>query len=305
MLYFDKVMPMSLHSAAYVCPCITNAITYMHRNMGFWSINYLDDFGSAEESHKVFRSFSSIRNLLHDIGAQEAEKKAVEPCTQMEFLGTFVDTLKMTLSITPHREIELINELDKWSKLKYARKKQLQSLVGKLNFITNCVQSGRIFLNRLIQEINEYLETGMKEVSTEIMKDMQWWIQFLPTYQGTSMLWLCDCMEYNMELSADSCLSGRGGMCGTEYFHIKFSPSLLEKTHHISQHEIFTVMIAIKLWSQCLEKKVIRIYIDNEATMWAINKGKSKDAFMLDCVCEIAWHTARTDTLLQVKFVYG
>ena len=45
LLYFDKVVPMGLRSAAYICQRVTNAIVYAHRSFGYWSINYLDDFG--------------------------------------------------------------------------------------------------------------------------------------------------------------------------------------------------------------------------------------------------------------------
>ena len=64
LLFFDQVMPMGLCSAAYVCQRMTNAITYIHRKMGYWSINYLDDFGSAELAEKAWDSFQAMRNLL-------------------------------------------------------------------------------------------------------------------------------------------------------------------------------------------------------------------------------------------------
>ena len=48
LLYFDKVVPMGLKLAAYICQRVTNAVVYVHRSFGYWSINYLDDFGSAE-----------------------------------------------------------------------------------------------------------------------------------------------------------------------------------------------------------------------------------------------------------------
>ena len=45
LLYFDKTVPMGLCSAAYICQRVTNAIVFVHRSFGYWSINYLDDFG--------------------------------------------------------------------------------------------------------------------------------------------------------------------------------------------------------------------------------------------------------------------
>ena len=53
LLYFDKYMPMGLRSAAYICQRVTTAIKFAHGQMGYWSINYLDDFGSAEEASQA------------------------------------------------------------------------------------------------------------------------------------------------------------------------------------------------------------------------------------------------------------
>ena len=101
MLYFDKMMPMGLHSAAYVCQHITNAIVFVHREMGFWSINYLDDFGSAEKDEVIWASYHALGKLLEQLGVKESIEKAVPPCTKMEFLSTLVDSKNMVLSVAP------------------------------------------------------------------------------------------------------------------------------------------------------------------------------------------------------------
>ena len=81
LLFFDKCMPMGLHSAAYVCQRITNAIVHIHNQMGHFSINYLDDFGSAELWSNVWDSYWALERLLIQLGVQEAKEKAVKPTT--------------------------------------------------------------------------------------------------------------------------------------------------------------------------------------------------------------------------------
>lgn len=90
-------MPMGLRSAAFVCQRVTNAI---HRQMGYWSINYLDDFGSAEPEQLAQKSYDAMKHLLFALGAPEAKEKLVKPCTRMEFLGNTVDTVKQTLEVS-------------------------------------------------------------------------------------------------------------------------------------------------------------------------------------------------------------
>ena len=86
-LFFDKVMPMGLRSAAFCCQRVTNAITHIHDQNGFWCINYLDDFGSAEPAHVAWHSFLALGALFQRLGAMEAMQKAQSPCHRMEFLG--------------------------------------------------------------------------------------------------------------------------------------------------------------------------------------------------------------------------
>ena len=56
-LYFDKMMNLGLRSATYVCQRVLNSIVYAHLGLGFWSINCLDDFGSAEKGGRCNSQF--------------------------------------------------------------------------------------------------------------------------------------------------------------------------------------------------------------------------------------------------------
>ena len=76
------------------------------------------------------------------IGGQEVEDRSIPPTTRMEFLGNTVDTIKMTIEVSEHRKIKLIQLLDGWLQKHTFNLKQLQSLIGKLSFVTNCIRAG-------------------------------------------------------------------------------------------------------------------------------------------------------------------
>ena len=100
LLYFDKVVQMGLRSAAYICQSVTNSIVFAHRQFRYWSINYLDEFASAELQVYAWDSYNLFTKLLEVIGVSEAEEKAVPSTTRMEFLGNTVDTVKMSLEVS-------------------------------------------------------------------------------------------------------------------------------------------------------------------------------------------------------------
>ena len=301
LFYIDKFMPMGLVSAAYSCQKITNAITYIHRNMGYWSINYLDDFGSAEPQETAWDSYNAMGRLLKSVGATEAVEKAVPPTPRLEFLGNILDTDKYTVEVSEQRLHELMIELNNWLQITRFTKKRIQSLIGKLNFITNCVKAGRVFLNRLISEMKKCPEYGFRVVTKELLKDVQWWLKYLPTYNGVSMMWLLDNMPVDTLLATDACLIGGGAVCGNEYFHVKFPPQVLQNTSNIAQLELLVIVLALKVWAPSFTGMVVRISSDSLNSVRAVNNGKSNDEFMLQCIREIAWISAKNGFLFTVS----
>ena len=303
LLYWDKVMPMGLTSAAYACQVTTSSIVFIHNSLGFWSINYLDDFGSAEKKADAWDSYNLMDRILTSIGIQEAKEKAVPPTTRMEFLGNTVDTVKMTLEVSPDRCKELLNLLKEWKTRRNYSKKQIQSLIGKLSFVTNCVRPGRIFLSRLIQAMTDCPEKGTVVVNEEIINDIDWWLGYLPSFSGVSILWLEDSLKIDELLASDASLIGGGATHGKEYFHFKFPGWILEETDNIAQREIYTIVVAIKLWGSRLAGKVVRFKTDNMISKFAINNGRSKDSFILMCLREITWILAKYEILLRCTYV--
>ena len=305
MLYFDKMMPMGLCSAVYVCQRITNSITYIHKSFGYWVTNYLDDFGSAEKAKDAFDSFQLLSRIFNAIGLQEASEKAVAPTTRMGFLGNVLDLQKMTIEVSQDRILELTQLIDRWLVKSYCSLQQLQSLIGKLSFVTNCVRAGRIFISRLIEKIGLFHEKQHIVVDDQIKADLRWWKQFLPVFNGMGILWLYDYTQPDSFIASDASLVGGGAVCEKEFFHFKFDQNILTATNNIAQRELFTILIAVKLWSKKLFGKLIRFSTDNEVSMHVINKGRSQDQFMLTCIRELAWVCANNHILIKAVFLPG
>ena len=64
----------------------------------------------------------------------------------MNCLGILVDTVAFSLEVPATRLTNLQAELTTWQVASFFTKKQLQSLLGKLSFVTVCVKPGRIFM---------------------------------------------------------------------------------------------------------------------------------------------------------------
>ena len=176
-----------------------------------------------------------------------------------------------------------------WLERKRASKRELQSLIGKLVFVGKCVYSSRIFICRLLSTLRGLKHQNHRfKISAEFRKDLQWWDSFVERFNGVTfipdMIWA----EPDLLLSTDACLSGSGGWSGTQYFSCEFPEFVRVRNFHINILELLTVLVALKLWGNNLVNKRIKIFCDNESSVWIINLGKSRDPIMLAIIREIS-----------------
>ncbi len=127
-------------------------------------------------------------------------------------LGILFDTVTMTLEVTPERLDEIRSLVGSWLRRTSASKKELQSLLGKLNFVSSCVRSSRIFVLRLLNFLREiYKSDDVQHVlPVYLHKDLLWWDTFLPLYNGISMIPMVDWSKPDNVLATDATLNGCG-----------------------------------------------------------------------------------------------
>lgn len=131
LLYFDTRCPFGLKTSAMICQRTTKAVVHCFTQLGFLADVYLDDFYGADSPARASTAFTSLRQLLQELGLQTSPDKDSPPSTKLVCLGIHVDSEEMSLSVPPFRVQELLQELSLWSQRSRYTKKQLQSLLGK------------------------------------------------------------------------------------------------------------------------------------------------------------------------------
>ena len=146
----------------------------------------------------------------------------------LEFVGNLVNSDEFTLGVIPDCTQELMFELEGWRVKHSTTQKELESLIGKLQIVSNVIKSGLLFISRLLAEMRGMPKQGKCILSSQARKDVMWWYCFLPTFKGMGILWYLDCEEVNSEFAVDMCLVAAGGVRGNECFRIQF-PSWLQQ----------------------------------------------------------------------------
>ena len=157
----DTVLSIGSRSSALCC----QRFSFIMFKFGISVLNYLDDSASAERKSNAQFAYNLVQSVLKKCGVEEALDKACPPSTIMSFLGVLFNTEKMTIEVTTERLEEIKNILLGWLEKETATLKQLQSLVGKLNFIAACLRPGRIFISRLLKWMKELYKAEVRKHS--------------------------------------------------------------------------------------------------------------------------------------------
>ena len=92
---------MGLRTAAMACQHSTNAVSYILSCVGCQVANYLDNFIGVTSIAQASQDYEYCGLLLHELGLQEPLSKACPPSTVMTCLDVQINTVGMTLSVTP------------------------------------------------------------------------------------------------------------------------------------------------------------------------------------------------------------
>ena len=292
-LFFDVRLPMGLRSAAMACQRVTNAVCFMLSRVGCNVLSYLDDFMGISAPRTAFADYALTGSLLQALGLQESSHKACPPSTRVTCLGVLFDTINFTMSVTPDRLLELQTDLlPKWLTKKSATKTELQSLIGKLAFVSKCVRPGRLFLTRILDTLRSLRRNHHRvKLSAEFRKDIRWWMRFINVYNGVSLIPTQLWSAPDSIFSTDACLTGCGGMSSEQYFHVEFPPEVLLQFTAIHLLEALAIVIALRLWGRYWRGLRIMVHCDNFSVVSSLNSGRVQDKLLAACLREI-WFLA-------------
>ena len=293
--YMDLCPPFGLKTSAMCMQRTSEAVCHIHGEKGFLSRPYLDDFGGAEKTEKQAQeALGTLQTIFEHLGLAEASHKVCQPAQQMTWLGIEYDSVTMTMAIPDVKMREIAQILDSWQGRQSATLREMQSLLGLLQFVASVSPPARIFTNRMLANLREAPQRGRESLSLGFKKDLKFFTDLFPQYNGVRLIKkeLVECQEV-MEL--DACMSGCGAYIGEQYYSEEFPEEVVKQEHIIAHLELLNVVIAIKVWGEKWAGSRICVYCDNANACFAMQTGRSRDAFIQHCVRELFLLYARYD----------
>ena len=152
LLYFHIVLPFGLRSAVLICQRTTKAVIFILTEDNNILVDvYIDDVLGAAMAEEAPFAYNKLLLLLQELGLQILPEKCFQPSTRMICLGILFDTEVGTISVPEDKVVKLKEELSTRLSSSPFNKRQLQSLLGKLSYVTACVQPRENFYEQAIK----------------------------------------------------------------------------------------------------------------------------------------------------------
>ena len=285
---------------------LTQSVKRMMHRKGFQGVVvYLDDFLIVSPSQEECElAFTTLRELLLDLGFQISPSKVVPPCQQLTFLGIVLDTRAMELSLPQSKLDETRVLINTFLARKRASKRQLQQLAGKLNWACRVVHGGRTFLRRILDSLNSLRSASAKfRFTPEFRKDLFWWQSFLAVFNGKRLLHSkVPIADVETDASQDAVGSYFRG--DWEYSFLPADAPLVAPLH-INIKEAFAIYLAVRRWGPQWANHHVIIHCDNQAAVAMINKGTTANPIVMSWLRHLFWLSAIHNFRLTAVYVPG
>ena len=151
-------------------------------------------------------------------------------------------------------------------------KRELQSLLGLLLYITKCVKYARFFLNRMLDCLKSAPEKGVISLTPQFHQDLAWFNKFLVHFNGTTFF---DHRKITNVFEVDACLQGLGARCDDQVYYVPIQQGY--NALNICHLERLNILVALRIWGCHFSHKKLIIKYDNEASVSVLNTGRTKD----------------------------
>lgn len=307
--YYDKCLPMGCSSSCSIFEKFSSALEWIACNKLNIpeAIHILDDFlfivrtkPNCHASLNIFEAFCDESKIPLVVA------KTVGPDTELPFAGVELDTVKSEARLPADKLNKCRMLLAGFLQCRKATLRQIQSLVGLLNFAATVVRPGRPFMRRLID-----LTIGLRKphhrrrITDQVKEDLTVWARFLNEYNGRSFF-ISDRFLSSATLhffTDASTTRGFGAVFGS---HWTFGPWLEEfQSYNIAVLEFYPIVLAIHLWGSEIRNRSVVCHTDNMSIMHVINNQTSKNPMLMNLLRRLVLKCLRLNVVLLAQHIPG
>ncbi|KAK6169930.1 hypothetical protein SNE40_018448 [Patella caerulea] len=305
--YYDRCLPMGLSESCKLFERTSSALEWIAVNKLGASgvVHVLDDFLFVERTvNNCTRTLQRFECLCKAVGIPLASEKTCGPFTNIQFLGITPDSDLMEARLPADKLSKCWDLLDRYSNKKKISLRDLQSMIGTLQFAISVVLPGRTFLRRLIDlTIGIRRRFYMIRLNSGARSDIAIWKNFLENYNGWTFflhdVWLTsDCLSLYTDSSSTL---GYGAIFDRKWFYGAWIPKA--KDFHINILELYPIVASVIVWGQLMANHRILLYTDNYVLVHVLNKQTSPNGQLMHMVRVFVLHCLKYKILFRANHI--
>jgi len=241
-------------------------------------VKVLDDFlmleATKEDCDCAAKTFVYICEQL-TIPLVE-EKTSAESHQEIVFLGVLLDTKSMLAKLPADKLSRYSQDLTNFLAKPETSLRELQSVIGKLQFATSVIPVGKPFLRRLIDGTKGRSLDSLIKVDPGMQADIAMWQVFLSQYNGVSVITpYYNCDNTAIRLYTDASDLGYGGVFGSRWIQGAWNPKW--RGLSIAVRELYPIVALVGMFGHLWANQSILFKCDNQAIVAVINKQSARD----------------------------
>ena len=191
-----------------------------------------------------------------------------------------VDSVRREVRLGEDRVEQGTRLLNEWKGRNVVLRKDLERLVGWLNWAAACCAPSRIFLRRLYDQFARGRGRWIK-LGRGAQADLAWWRRFWKRANGVAFFSDSDWREADdCALYTDASTStGYGAVFGNEYFAGEWPVDVSEMDINVLEMLVF--LLVAWVWGPKLTHRRTVVHADNTSAVAALNKRTSKDPALM------------------------
>ena len=307
--YFDRCLPMGLSQSCSIFEKVSSALRWIaiKHTPDVLVFKVLDDFlfvsDSAQRCKKGLAKFLQICSL---IGIPIAHHKTVGPARVLPFLGITLDTVKQEARLPMDKVEKCRLEIESLLSRKRAKLRELQSVLGLLNFACSVILPGRAFLRRMHD-----LTIGIRKpyhyvsLSKETKEDLRLWRHFLHNFNGKSFFHSKNVLSSDRLLFQTDASGkiGYGAIVGSFWFKGMWPEAW--KQYHVTVLEMYPIWAALEIWGPALANKSVEFCTDNEALVSVINQQTCRNKQVMFLVRKLVLRCLQLNICFSASWIAG
>ncbi|XP_063295365.1 serine/threonine-protein kinase N2-like [Pelobates fuscus] len=251
-------------------------------------IHYLDDFLTVEKQDTIPHSINKTVALFKTLGVPVAENKTMGPTTKLTFLGIDLDSAAMQVSLPADKVQRIRVEIGSFLDNGTTSRKDLQSLLGSLNFAMRIIPQGRAFISRLLRLLPDLPNDDSRvTLDSQARADLTMWHHFLSDWNGRNLFIPPLTLESPLLWTDAAGQTGFAAIFGNRWLRDAWpseAVGLPAFTKTSALFEIYPIVAAAKVWGHLWGGKAVKCYSDNTAACEILNKGRSSSLIIMSLV---------------------